>query len=166
MTETDRYIAILTNLKPGSLGLLRTHAGQSLDESVAGFDLFTGLWWPLRQRNQRAPRREVAWLITKLYAFSPIPHTRDAKFSVLLRQCQPNTDPAKERFRQRFDRMLLLPVSRIEASLRWGVDLIASKQGKLDWVSLTNDLSAWQRETIRLRWAEQFLGIEEREQPC
>ena len=75
MTATESYIAVLTSLKAGDLGLLRKHAGQGLDETVDGFDLFAGLWWPLRQRNQRAPRREVAWLVAKLYAFCPIPES-------------------------------------------------------------------------------------------
>ena len=60
MTATEQYIEVLTHLKSGDLGLLRTHSGQGLDETVGGFDLFAGLWWPLRQKNERAPRREVA----------------------------------------------------------------------------------------------------------
>ena len=48
MTATEQFIGVLTDLKTGELGLLRVHAGQGLDESVVGFDLFSGLWWPLR----------------------------------------------------------------------------------------------------------------------
>ena len=75
MTATEQYVEVLTRLKSGELGLLRTHAGQGLDESVEGFDLFAGLWWPLRAQTQRAPRREVAWLVAKLYAFQPLEHS-------------------------------------------------------------------------------------------
>lgn len=166
MSATLQYIESLSRLKTGELGLLRTHAGQGLDESVEGFDLFAGLWWPLRQKKKRAPRREVAWLIAKLYAFCPLEHSRGDTLARQLRQCQPNMDPAKERFRQRFDRMLTLPIDRIEPALQWALGRIASTIGQLDWVRLTDDLSFWKRETTRLRWAEQYLETDERVRTC
>lgn len=69
MSQTAAFIARLTNdLKfgPGERARLRVLAGSGLDESIGGFDLFTGLWWPLRQKNTASPRREIAWLISKL----------------------------------------------------------------------------------------------------
>ncbi len=166
MTATEQYIKVLTDLKTGELGLLRTHAGQGLDESVDGFDLFAGLWWPLRANNQRAPRRKVAWLIVKLYAFRQIPHSPGETLGCQLRRCQPVKDPEKKRFAQRFDRMLILPLDKIEPALQWGLDLLASKDLKLDWVRLTDDLSIWERESTRLKWAEEFLRTMEGGQPC
>jgi CRISPR type I-E-associated protein CasB/Cse2 len=142
-------------MKSGELGLLRTHAGQGLDETVDGFDLFTGLWWPLRAKSEHTPRREVAWLIANLYAFRPISHSPGETLARQLARCQPNKE--KERFTQRFDRMLTKPLSKIEPDLRWALDLLASKDLKLNWVKLTNDLSIWERESKRLEWAEQFL---------
>jgi CRISPR type I-E-associated protein CasB/Cse2 len=159
VTATEQYIDVLTRLKTGDLGLLRTHAGQGLDETVDGFDLFAGLWWPLRQRNQSAPRREVAWLIAKLYAFRPIPYAPSETLARKLGQCQPREKQAKQRYQERFDRLLRLPLNRIETEMRWALDWIASGNGKVDWVKLTDDLSAWERESIRLSWAEEFLGI-------
>ena len=159
MTATDMYVDVLTRLKAGALGLLRNHAGQGLDETVDGFDLFTGLWWPLRQRNQRAPRREVAWLVAKLYAVCPIPQSAGHTLAQQLRHCRPNDEP--ERFAQRFDRMLVLPLKKIEPALRWAIGLVASTDPKLDWVKLTDDLSIWERETTRVRWAEEFIGHNE-----
>ena len=155
MTATEEYIEKLTRMKSGELGLLRTHAGQGLDESVDGFDLFTGLWWPLREKSERAPRRQVAWLIAKLYAFRPIPHSPGETLAHQLARCQPNKE--KERFTQRFDRMLTKQLSKIEPDLRWALDLLALKKLKLDWVKLSDDLSIWERESKRLEWAEQFL---------
>ncbi len=165
-TPTRKYIDVLTRLKAGELGLLRTHAGQGLDESVDGFDLFSGLWWPLRQKNERAPRREVAWIIAKLYAFCPIPQLPDETLARQLRRCQPNKDPAMGRFVRRVDRMLTLPLERIEPALQWALNRVASNSGKLDWVRLTDDLSIWERETIRLKWAEQYLETDERSRTC
>ena len=162
MIATEQYIDVLTRLKAGELGLLRTHAGQGLDESVDGFDLFTGLWWPLRQKNERAPRREVAWLIAKLYASYPIPHSPGDILARQLRRCRPNNDLAAERFCKKFDEMLLLPLDQIETALCWALDLLASNCRKLDWVKLVDDLSIWERENTRLGWAEQFMGTNER----
>ena len=166
MTPTEQYINALTKLKAGDLGLLRTHAGQGLDESVDGFDLFTGLWWPLRQKNQSAPRREVAWLIAKLYAFRPMEHSSGETLACQLRKCQPNDEMARDRFPKRFDRVLTLPLGNIEPALQWALDLLDSKDLKLDWVKLTDDLSVWERESTRLKWANEFLNNNKGGQSC
>lgn len=157
MTPTKQYIKVLTGLKSGELGLLRAHAGQGLDETVDGFDLFTGIWWPLRRKNERAPRRDVAWLIAKLYAFRPIGYLPGETLVYQLRRCCPDKDLEKKRFAQMFDMMLVLPLGEIEPALQWVLGLIALKDLKIDWVKLTNDLSIWERESTRLRWAEDFL---------
>jgi CRISPR type I-E-associated protein CasB/Cse2 len=166
MSATRQYIEVLMRLKPGELGLLRTHVGQGLDRTVDGFDLFAGLWWPLRQINTRVPRREVAWLIAKLYASCPINPSDGETLARQMRRCQPNTNPARERFAKRFDRMLILPINQIEPALRWALDLISLRGWKLDWVDLTDDLSLWESESTRLKWAEQFLQMDERKMSC
>ena len=153
MSATEEYVNSLMQLKPGELGLLRTHAGRGLDESVEGFDLFAGLWWPLRQKSSRAPRREVAWLIAKLYAFCPIPQSSGNTLAYQLSLCQPH-----DRIQAKFDELLLLPIDSIEFSLQWALEQIAANSNKLDWVKLTDDLSYWEHENKRLEWAEQFLN--------
>jgi len=161
MSSTEEYIEALSKLKTGDLGLLRTHAGKGLDETVGGFDLFAGLWWPLREKGPKAPRRSVAWLISKLYAYRPIENSSGDTIARQLRKCQYYLDEKpKERFTQRFDRMLILPLDKIEPALQWALDELNSQDLKLDWVKLTDDLSRWERETTRLRWAELFLGNE------
>ncbi len=154
---TERYIEVLTHLKSGDLGLLRRHAGRGLDESVDGFDLFAGLWWPLRAKNQRAPRRAVAWLIAKLYAFRPIEHSSGETLAYQLGRCRKDKGTNKDLVAERLDRMLTLPIDKIEPALQWALDLIASKHFNVDWVKLTDDLSRWERESTRLNWAEDFL---------
>jgi CRISPR type I-E-associated protein CasB/Cse2 len=166
VTATEQYVEALSRLKAGELGLLRAHAGQGLDETVDGFDLFAGLWWPLRQTTARAPRREVAWLMAKLYASRPIPQSRGDTLARQLRRCQPLSDPARRRFREGFDRMLILPLSKIETALREALDLVAGAANKVDWVQLTDDLSIWERESTRTKWAYQFIGHNERGESC
>jgi len=160
-TPTEQYVEVLTQLKPGDLGLLRTHAGDNLDESVQGFDLFTGLWWPLRSKSQFAPRRKVAWLIAKLYAFSPIPHSAGDTLACQLRHCKPKENGNQKRFEQKFDQMLLTPLSQIETALQWALKQVADKGKPVDWVRLTDDLSKWEREETREKWAKDFLGDKE-----
>jgi CRISPR type I-E-associated protein CasB/Cse2 len=157
VSATEQYVEVLAHLKPGELGLLRKHAGQGLDRSVDGFDLFAGLWWPLRARNQRAPRRAVAWLIAKLYAFRPIEHSPGQTIAYQLGRCRGPEALIDDPVAQRFDSMLTLPLVKIEPTLHWALDLIASKDLKLDWVELTDDLSFWELESKRLKWAEEFL---------
>ncbi len=166
MSATDEFIDSLTRLKPGELGLLRTHAGQGIDESVEAFDLFAGLWWPLRQKTERAPRRGVAWLIAKLYAFRPLPHKLDMRLARQLSLCQPREERARKRFQDNFDKMLMSPLDDMEPALQWAIALLDSNEKGLDWVKLTDDLSLWQRESTRLKWAKDFLNTNKGESSC
>ncbi|HUW60888.1 MAG TPA: type I-E CRISPR-associated protein Cse2/CasB [Candidatus Bathyarchaeia archaeon] len=161
MTATEEFIRVLSGLKSGDLGLLRTYSQHGLDESVDGFDLFSGLWWPLRAKNQRAPRREVAWLIAKLYAAHPIPQAREATLARQLRRCLPTDENGRNRFGRKLDNILMLPLDKIEAELRWAIGQVASRGLSLDWVRLTDELSVWEYESVHLRWAEQFLQTED-----
>ena len=54
----------------------------------------------------------------------------------------------------------MLPLGGMEAALRWALGRIASGGRRLDWVKLTDDLSIWERESTRLKWAKQFLEID------
>ncbi len=166
MSSTNDFIMVLQTLKAGDLGLLRTHANKGLDQTVDGFDLFTGLWWPLRQKNQFAPRREVAWLIAKLYAKCPIEHQSDCLFAHQLQRCEPREERARNRFRQKFDELITTPLEQIEPTLRRALQEISSHELKLDWVKLTDDLSFWEQETKHQEWINQYLSINERVQPC
>lgn len=162
MTPTEDFITILSTLKTGELGLLRAHAGKPINESVLGFDLFTGVWWPIRQRSPRAPRREVAWLVAKLFASVLIPHSPGQTLPGQLRRCQSHDELERKRFQQRFDRMLALPIVAIEPACRWALGALSAAHLGLDWVRLTDDLSFWDRESTRLGWAEEFLNLQER----
>ena len=156
-TATERYIERLATLKNGELTLLRNHSGRPLDRSVEGFDLFTGLWWPLRQESQRAPRREVAWLVAKLFAGAQISHSPGRSLARQLACTLPGTTSERQRFRFRIDEMLVCSLADIEPSLRWALDRVARGKLSLDWVLLVDDLSVWDGGTVQLKWAEEFL---------
>lgn len=175
MTETAKFIRRLEALKEGERSRLRRLAGKSLDETLEGFDLFTGLWWPLRQKSQAAPRRETSWLVAKLYGAFPIPHVRPEKpspiptLSRILGQCEPHDEHERRRFRTRFDALLCSLLSALEPHLCWALSVVAGAVEKkrcpgLDWVELLNNLSIWDRgeehrrdRDIRDMWAKDYL---------
>lgn len=172
MSQTLRFIERLENLKEGERSRLRRLAGQPLDKTLQGFDLFTGLWWPLRQQSPVAPRRETSWLVAKLYARFPIPHTQGQTLASLVGRLEPRHERNQPRFRQRFDALLCSALSGVEPHLGWALDVIAEAGGKkqlsgagVDWVQLLDDLSIWDRggehrreRDVRDIWAEQYLN--------
>ena len=162
-TPTEIYIATLTSLQSGDLGLLRTQACRPLDATLTGFDLFTGIWWPLRQRSPRAPRREVAWLVAKLYASVPAQHERGRSFAASLARILPHSDARqKSRSLQLFDAILTASLTQLEPHLAYAIGRLAQVGGALDWAQLTDDLSDWENRAVRQRWADQYLNVWER----
>lgn len=166
MSVTSEYILNLSKLKSGDLGLLRTHSCQGIDESAEAFDLFAGIWWPLRQKNQFAPRRKVAWLIAKLYAFCPIENSSDKNdtFARQLRRCEPYDKEERKRFRNKFDELLTQQFEHLEFIMQWALKILESNDCKLNWAQLTDDLSRWEQgeyhksgQDIREIWAIEYL---------
>ncbi len=175
MTQAVAFIQRLEDLKEGERSRLRRLAEQPLDKTLQGFDLFTGLWWPLRQASPATPRRETSWLVAKLYGAFPIPHVRPdppierPTLAWLLGHCEPPDNRDQERFRRRFDALLCSPLSCAEPHLHWALRVIARGIARetipgMDWAQLLEDLSIWDRgeehrreRDIRDIWAEQYL---------
>lgn len=174
MSETLELIQRLESLGEGERSRLRRLAGRSLDESLAGFDLFTGLWWPLRTKSTSAPRREIAWLVAKLYGSFPVPLANDERSSLarVLGQCELDLTRQNDRwrFRSRFDTLLRTPLAALEPNLHWALstvrDAVAARRlTGIDWVQLTEHLSIWDRgdehrlkRDVRDIWAEEYLA--------
>ena len=171
MSQTAAFIARLTDERlfgPGERARLRALAGRGLNESTPGFDLFTGLWWPLRQKNQAAPRREVAWLVAKLYAACSIRHVRpEGGKGPPLAQVFGGFEPREPHLKARFDALLCTPLSGLEPHLRWALSVVARavahhRAPGLDWVQLLDDLSVWDRgdehRDVRDIWAKDYLS--------
>ncbi len=172
----EQFIKQLEALQEGERSRLRRLAGQPLDQTLPGFDLFTGLWWPLRAKNQRAPRRETAWLVAKLFGAFPIPPVRDqdAHLPTILGRREPLAREKSEhkRYRDRFDALLESPLASLEPHLRWSLTVVADavknkRAPGLDWAALLDDLSIWDRSDehrrkrdIRDIWAEQYLNVD------
>jgi len=153
MNPTVEYIRRLEALQEGERSRLRRLAGQPLDATLQGFDIFTGVWWPLRKRNERTPKREPSWLVAKLYCSSGIPYRDGAAFPSTLGRCEPRGPEERKRFRDRFDALLCSPLSALDPRLRWALGEIArAAAGRvphapgisgIDWAQLLDDLSLW-----------------------
>jgi len=178
MSQTAEYIKRLSDLQEGQRSFLRRLAGKPLDATLQGFDLFTSLWWPLRQKSPAAPRREPSWLVAKLYCSFSIPHIQSPEqLPSVLGRCEPYDPPdfkARKRFRDRFDALLCSSLSSLEPHLRWALREIEKvivghapherEVRGIDWVQLLDDLSIWDRgeehrrkRDVRDIWAEDYL---------
>lgn len=176
MTPAEIFIKRLTSLKEGDRSCLRKHYGSPLDSTPTGFDLFTGIWWPLRKKSPAVPKRETSWLVTKLYGAFPVPHVSNAHGRVaptlphILGMSEPREENAGRRFRRRFDRLICSNLSGLEPHLRWALSVAdnavkGKKFSGLDWVGLLNNLSIWDsgeqhrnHQDIREIWVTSYLN--------
>lgn len=157
----------------GGLTTVRLAPGLNLDQDIAAFDIFTGVWWLIhqkshqdhRQKRHQAPRRKVAWLVTKLIAAYPIFHRKDQFLFLQLgiRERKLKEDD-RDRFRRRINQILTARLDQLEPHLHWAIGQIKelSPSPSLDWVQLTDDLSIWDQGfhyyDIRQKWAYQYLS--------
>jgi hypothetical protein len=180
MSQTAEYIKRLSDLQEGERSRLRCLVGRPLDATLQGFDLFTGLWWPLRAQSPATPRREPSWLIAKLFGAIPVPNIRrdsgaGPSLPEVLGRCEPYDGDGRKRFRTRFDALLCSSLSSLEPHLRWALGEAARVVAGhvphargvkgIDWVQLLDDLSIWDRgvehrreRDIRDIWAEMYLN--------
>jgi CRISPR type I-E-associated protein CasB/Cse2 len=176
MSKTAGYIKRLSDLQEGERSRLRRLAGQPLDATLQGFDLFTGLWWPLRKESPTSPRRETSWLVAKLFGAFRVPHIQPDSgagpaLPEVLGRCEPRDEDGGKRFRTRFDALLCSPLSSLEPHLRWALGEVAravagrvSQVEGIDWAQLLDDLSIWDHgerhrrgRDVRDIWAETYL---------
>lgn len=159
MTPTQEFVARLAALGPAELAVLRRHAGRPLNQSLEAFDLFTGLWWPLRAKSQRAPRRQVAWLVAKLYARCPLVPSAEPTDTLPRRLGRVSRGPLATSHEARFSLVLSLPLAGLEPALTWAIDTVGALAApRLNWTALIDDLSQWEKPSVRRSWAEQFLN--------
>jgi len=153
------YVARLESLTTGQLSLLRTLRYQPLDASLTGFDIFTAIWWPLREKGKHAPRREIAWLVLKLYATNVLRHEKGATLPLLLGNL--HTAYAHEEAMQNIifkqvQSLLSSTTHTIEPILDTCISLVKKEYTALDWIHLLDTISAWEAQSAKMRWAEDF----------
>jgi hypothetical protein len=160
VSVTDAYIQRLTKLGPADLSLLRSLADQPLHAQLAGFDLFTGLWWPLREKNVRVPDRASAWLVAKLCAWNP-QRNETVPLLAAWQRLAPHDEHGRARAQARAAQVLALDHAQLEPVLRAMVQTLARAEKGIAWATLLDDLRDWNNATadVRQRWAEQWLSI-------
>ncbi|MCX7625706.1 MAG: hypothetical protein N2Z21_05790 [Candidatus Sumerlaeaceae bacterium] len=137
-----RRLAGDSGLKAGNLAVLRALSGQDLAHSVEAFDLFSGLYWPIRQQSPRAPQREDAWLVTKVYSKFPwVPSDNESTYisryaAQLWRQVHGEAHFLPSLVR-RFDRLMAAKGAEFEFSLLW---LFAAVRRSLNLSSTSHPL--------------------------
>ena len=63
-----RFVAAAAQLDGSSWAVLANAACRGMDEDPAAFDVFTGIYWPLRNKHTTLPSRGAAWMSLKLMA--------------------------------------------------------------------------------------------------
>jgi len=63
-----KFVHLASRLDSTAWAVLSEAANQPLNHSPAAFDIFTGLYWPLRNKDQTLPSRNAAWLALKVMA--------------------------------------------------------------------------------------------------
>lgn len=164
MSPTEQFIYSLSEMKDGEKNRFRLAAGTRPDQSTEAFDLFTGIWWPLRQKYQNAPKRETAWVVCSLFSLFSVPHCEGKTIARQLAQLEPLSEREKNRYRVKVNEILNSTISSIPDRLRWALGLLSAHQKEIDWVRLTNDLSIWetgdtgsQREKISKIWLREYV---------
>jgi len=159
MNLTAEFVEKIRSLGPADLDLLRRCADAPPDVSIQAFDLFTGLWWPLRQRSPRVPARGPSWLVAKLFPWNPRPGGTGTLGAALVRLA-PRGPEDRIRERARFGRLLSASGHALEVQLRHGLRRLNRAQVPVDWAQLLEDLTQWNQypKSPQLKWARDWLG--------
>jgi hypothetical protein len=132
-----KFVRLAAELDAASWAVVEQAANKALDHSPAAFDIFTGLYWPLRNKDRTLPSRNAAWLALKLMATAgrlrPVA-SRTSGPHQPWRDLALRDSPAKGRVYTR-----AVPVGRhLEAALREAIRRHAQKPSPagIDWPGL------------------------------
>jgi phage tail protein X len=62
------FVRAASQLDSASWAVIANVADGAMHEQAAAFDIFTGIYWPLRNRQAGVPSRQAAWMTLKLMA--------------------------------------------------------------------------------------------------
>lgn len=165
MTPTEQFIQTLAGMKSGEKTRFRLSVGARPDQNAEAFDLFTGIWWPLRQQFQNAPKREIAWIVCGLFSLYNIPHVGGQTLPIVLSSLEPGSDERKRRYRQKLDDIFNSSVKSIPDLFPWALHEVYVNKRAIDWAQLTDDLSIWdsgdshrRKSEIKRIWLKQYVN--------
>ena len=137
-----RFVSAAAQLDGTAWGILANAAGLSMDEDPAAFDIFTGIYWPLRNKHSTLPSRNAAWMALKLMATAgrgrPSPGNHSGSFQPWM-HLNPAASPAKQK---RYPRAVPTG-ARLETELREIIRKSAAESPpkKIDWPGLCQFLN-------------------------
>jgi CRISPR type I-E-associated protein CasB/Cse2 len=161
------FVTALEKLGPDALSLLRRSTGLSLAESVAAFDLFTDIYWPLRERD-RGLSRQACWRVATLYPWHPQPHgTGDLGLCLAWLVPLGHSDSdrrARDREERRFETLLTADNAALDTALHYAVRRLARREIPIDWRQLLEDLTVWRSpdQMIQNKWATSYNRLTKR----
>ncbi len=129
-------------LTPGDWGNFSMAAFRKMHEAPTAFDVFCGLWWPVRKKHY-PPSRDIAWLILKLMARVPEKYRKQAPNATF----EPLTRMPKRQIRGNQKHWNPYPVAfstgdRLEADLAETIDKNLRRRNPsfIDWAGLCDRL--------------------------
>lgn len=129
-----RFVNTAFRLKSSDWATLGGMADQTLNNNSAAFDIFTSLYWTLRERPFRVPSRNAAWLFLKLAASVKDAERKPGKAKPW-QQLRAQTNPTSET-KKLFPRRLP-SIHALELELREAIrSLLATTQNGIDWTGL------------------------------
>lgn len=132
-----RFVAAAAGLDYGSWNVIANAAQKGLAVDPAAFDVFTGIYWPLRTKDPSAPSRNAAWVALKLMASAGDQRPVRGRLSGAFRPWEHLELAASPAKKKRYPRAVP-DAGRLEAELRGIIRAAAIKTPsvRVDWAGL------------------------------
>lgn len=160
--KTPSFIEYLTSLTPesnrGELAVLRRGLSYPPAEDVDMYR-YIARFVPEAQRGTR--RERIYYLVAALYAFHPLSTDENLNFgNHMAAAAQQMKDPASTE--RRFTLLLNVDSDDLADYLRQAISFLKSKDVKVNWSRLFNDLNQWDLpgRPVQKRWANGFWGYQ------
>ena len=156
------FISQLFVLSAGDKTRLRAMLGRNPCWDVQAGDLFTGIFWPLRQKKLGRLERESCWIVATLFAFNELPGGERAGMDIgavtgHVKSWGFRNDHEKKRAERRFKNLLQMDRAQLALPLAVLIRILRKRNVPVDWTRLLTDLTEWNAEgkPVQARWKHQ-----------
>jgi len=156
-SAAEQFVDRLGELSESDLKTLRNAAGGRRGDDVRVYDIFTGLFRPLRRKHIMV--RWAYYLVATLYPWHP-GNGPPANLGAAMRRLRPPSreKDARDRADRRFRRLLDSKGRDLGVRLLECVRMLRREGIPVDWPRLIEDLSQWYRGNHKTQysWAEEY----------